>query len=193
MCVPTSRPALLKKGTKVMRSYAVIAWIALVAVVQGADGLQACGDKFLLVGRGVKFRQAYAAIYPASILIYAHPQPQGAAKAILDPKLQSGLKAAGHRITIAEDDKALTRTLESDRVDLVLTDVADADRIAKQAGTAPTHPNVLPVMFEPTKEEAKAVETRYNCKLTSSDRPDRYLSAIDDAMKVRVAERKKKP
>ena len=174
-----------------MRSYAVIAWIALVAVVQGADGVQACGDKFLLVGRGVKFRQAYAAIYPAAIVIYAQPN-QGAAKAILDPKLQSGLKSAGHHITVAEDDRALTRVLESDRVDLVLTDVADADRIAKQAGAAPTHPNVLPVMFEPTKEEAKAVETRYNCRLTSADRPDRYLSAIDDAMKVRVAERKKK-
>ena len=175
-----------------MRSYAVISWIALMAVVQGADGVQACGDKFLLVGRGVKFRQAYAAIYPASIILYAQPQQQSVAKAILDPRLQSGLKAAGHRITIAEDERALTHALESDRVDLVLTDVADAERIARQAGTAPTHPAVLPVMFEPSKEEAKAVEARYNCRLTSSDRPDRYLSAIDDAMKVRVAERKKK-
>jgi len=174
-----------------MRSYAVISWIVSMAIMQGADGVQACGDKFLLVGRGVKFRQAYAAIYPASIVIYAQPH-QSAAKAILDPKLQSGLKAAGHHITVAEDDRALTRMLESDRVDLVLTDIADADRIAKQAGAAPTHPNVLPVMFEPTKEEAKAVETRYSCRLTSSDRPDRYLSAIDDAMKIRVAERKKK-
>ena len=78
-------------------------------------------------------------------------------------------------------------------MDLVLTDAADADRIARQAGAAPTKPTVLPVMFEPTKEEAKAVEARYSCRLTSSDRADRYLSAIDDAMKVRVAERKKKP
>jgi hypothetical protein len=176
-----------------MRSYVVISWIALLAVVQGADGVQACGDKFLLVGRGVKFRQAYAAIYPASIVIYAHTQQQTVAKAILDPKLQFGLKAAGHRLTIAEDDRALTRVLESDRVDLVLTDAADADRIARQAVAAPTHPNVLPVMFEPTKEEARAVEARYNCRLTSGDRPDKYLSTIDDAMKVRVAERKKKP
>ena len=58
-------------------------------------------------------------------------------------------------------------------MDLVLTDVADAERIAKQAGAAPTHPTVLPVMFEPSKEEAKAVEARYNCRLTScgSSRP----------------------
>jgi len=176
-----------------MRTFAVIPWLVLVAVVQGADGVQACGDKFLLVGRGVKFRQAYAAIYPASIVVYTQPQQQrSVAKAILDPRLQSSLKTAGHKVTIAEDERALSRALESDPVDLVLTDVADADRIAKQAGTSPTRPTVLPVMFEPSKEEAKAVEARYNCRLTSADRPDRYLSAIDDAMKVRVIQRKKK-
>ena len=168
-----------------LRTYAVISWMALIAVWQGADGVQACGDKFLLVGRSVKFRQAYAAIYPASIVIYAHASRQNVAKAILDPRLQSSLKSAGHRLTIAEDDRALARAFESDRVDLVLADVADADRLAGQAVAAPTQPKVLPVMFEPIKEEAKAVEARYNCRLTSSDRPDRYLSTIDDAMKAR--------
>jgi len=167
-----------------MRTGVVILWVTLVALGQGADGVQACGDKFLLVGRGVKFRQAYAAIYPASIVVYAQPQ-HSAAKAIRDARLQSDLKAAGHRVTIAEDEKALTRALESDRIDLVLTDVADADRITKQADTSPTHPRVLPVMFEPTKEEAKSVEAKYSCRLTTSDRSDRYLSAIDDAMKAR--------
>lgn len=171
-----------------MRMCAVLSWVVLVAVVQ-ADGVQACGDKFLLVGRGVNFRQAYAAIYPASIVVYAQPEHRSAAKAILDPRLQASLKTAGHRVTIVEDERALARTLESDRVDLVLTDVADADRIARQADTSPTRPTVLPVMFEPSKEEAKAIEARYKCRLTNSDRPDRYLSAIDDAMKTR----KKKP
>src|SRR5215813_5000413 len=106
-----------------MRTFAVIPWLVLVAVVQGADGVQACGDKFLLVGRGVKFRQAYAAIYPASIVVYTQQQ-RSVAKAILDPRLQSSLKTAGHKVTIAEDERALSRALESDPVDLVLTDVA---------------------------------------------------------------------
>jgi hypothetical protein len=169
-----------------------LSWIVLVAIVQ-ADGVQACGDKFLLVGRGVKFRQAYAAIYPASIIVYAQPQQPSTAKAILDPRLHASLKAAGHHVTIAEDERALARLLDSDPVDLVLTDVADADRISKQAAAAPSRPAVLPVMFEPSKEEAKTIEARYSCRLTSSDRPDRYLSAIDDAMKTRVSQRKKKP
>jgi hypothetical protein len=167
-----------------MRACLATLLLAAVAVVQGADSLQACGDKFLLVGRGVKFRQAYAAIYPASIIVYAQPK-YSTAKAIRDQRLQADLKAAGHHVTIAEDERALARALETERIDLVLTDVTDAERIAKQADAAPTHPKVLPVMFEPSKEQAKEVESHYNCRLTASDKSDRYLSAIDDAMKSR--------
>jgi ABC-type amino acid transport substrate-binding protein len=95
-------------------------------------------------------------------------------------------------VSVVEDERALARALESDRIDIVLTDAADADQIAKQADAAAAKPRVLPVMFEPSKEEAKAIESRFQCRLTSTDRSDRYLAAIDDAMKVRVAQRKKK-
>jgi ABC-type amino acid transport substrate-binding protein len=152
---------------------------------------QACGDKFLLVGRGVSFRRAYAAVYPASIVVYAQPQ-RSAAKAIRDPRLQADLKMAGHRVLVVENDGALARALESDRVDLVLTDVADANRMSKQATESPSKPKVLPVMYEPTKAEEKEIEARYQCRLTSSDRADRYLVTIDNAMKARVDQKKKK-
>jgi hypothetical protein len=155
-----------------------------------ADSAQACGDKFLLLGRGVKYHRAYAAMYPASIVIYAVPQ-RNAAKAIRDPRLQNELKLAGHRVSVVETEAALTRALNAERVDLVLTDAADADATAQQGAASPSKPTVLPVMYEPTREQAKAIEARYQCRLKSSDRADRYLSTIDDAMKVR-ADRKKK-
>jgi ABC-type amino acid transport substrate-binding protein len=174
-----------------MRAYAPILMALGAVFLQETNGVQACGDKFLVVGRGVRFQRAYASIYPASIVVYAQSQ-RSPAKAIRDPRLQADLKAAGHRVLLVESDAALAKALESDRVDLVLTDVADADRIAKQADSAPAKPRVLPVMFEPTKEEAKAIETRYQCRLKSSDRADRYLAAIDDAMKARADQKKKK-
>ena len=170
-------------------------WSVLIAATTvvglASQTTKACGDKFLLVGRGVKFQRAYAAIYPASIIIYAQPQ-RHAAKAIRDPRLQTDLKLAGHRVLLVENDAALARALESDKVDLVLTDVADADRTSRQGAASPSRPTVLPVMYEPTREEAKAIESRYQCRLKSSDRADRYLVTIDDAMKARVAQRKKK-
>ena len=159
--------------------------------LQAQSPAQACGDKFLLVGRGVAYRRAYAAIYPASIVVYAEPR-RTAAKAIRDPRLQADLKMAGHRVLVVETDAALARALESGAVDLVLTDAADADRTSKQAVTSPSKPNVLPVMYEPTKAEAKEIETRYQCRLMSSDRADRYLVAIDNAMKTRMDQGKKK-
>jgi hypothetical protein len=174
-----------------MRSCGPILIAFAAVVLPNPDTAQACGDKFLLVGRGVSFHHAYAAIYPASIVVYAQPQ-RSAAKAIRDPRFQSDLKLAGHRVLFVENDAALARALESDRVDLILTDVADADRMSKQVATSSSAPAVLPVMYEPTKDEAKEVEARYHCQLKSSDRIDRYLSTIDDAMKARVDQKKKK-
>jgi len=167
--------------------------VLMVAAVflQDAGSAQACGDKFVLLGRGVKFQRAYAAIYPASIVIYAQPQ-RHAAKAIRDPRLQSDLKQAGHRVSLVETEAALVRALASERVDLVLTDVADADRTATEGASSPSKPIVLPVMYEPTKEEVKRIEARYQCRLKSSDKADRYLVTIDDAMKVRADQKKKR-
>ena len=172
-----------------MRAFSLI--LACCAAMLGTTGAaQACGDKFVLVGRGVAFRRAYAAVYPASIVLYAQPQ-RSIAKAIHDPRLQADLKLAGHSVVVVDNDAALARALQS-RVDLVLTDVADAERMSRQATASPSKPTVLPVMYEPTKAEAKEIEARYQCHLTASDRIDRYLVTIDTAMKARADQKKKK-
>jgi hypothetical protein len=159
------------------------------AVLHQQVAAQACGDKFLMVGRGARFHRAYAAIYPASIVIYSQAQ-RHAARAIRDPRLRADLKLAGHRVSLVEDDGALAQALAADRVDIVLTDAEDADRTSRQAAVASSKPAVLPVMYEPTGEEAREIEARYQCRLKGSDRVDRYLAAIDDAMKARVNQRK---
>jgi hypothetical protein len=171
---------------------ALIPIVALGAVfLQAETPAQACGDKFLLVGRGVAYRRAYAAIHPASIVVFAEAR-RTAARAIRDPRLQADLKMAGHRVLVVESEAALVKALESGAVDLVLTDATDADRTSRQATTAPSRPTVLPVMYEPTKAEAKEIETRYQCRLMSSDRADRYLVVIDNAMKTRIDQGRKK-
>lgn len=173
-----------------IRAGALAFFVSAIVLQAAAPSVEACGDKFLLVGRSARFRQAYAAIHPASIVVFAQPQ-RGSAKAIRDPRLQADLKAAGHRVSVVEDERALARTLESGGIDFVLTDAVDADRIATQVDNAPARPTVLPVMFEPTREEIKAIEAKYHCRLTASDRADRYLSTIDDLMKGRVSLKKK--
>jgi hypothetical protein len=174
-----------------MRAYRPVLVAVAAVCLHAADTVQACGDKFLMVGRGVKFQRAYAAIHPASIVIFAESQ-RNAAKAIREPRLQADLKLAGHRVELIESEAALARALASAKVDLVLTDAADADRVARQGAASASKPTVLPVMYQPTRDEAKAIEAMYHCRLNSSDRTDRYLATIDDAMKVRADQKKKR-
>ena len=159
-------------------------FLAMLVVQPVGANLQACGDKFLMIGKGAKFRQAYAAIYHASVIVFVQPG-RGAAKAIQDPRLLADLKQAGHRVSVVENERALSNALASDRVDVLLTDAADADRLAVQADSAPTRPRVLPVMLKPSKEEAKVIEARFQYLLTSGDRSLKYLSVIDETMKAR--------
>ena len=173
-----------------MRTHEAILAVAIM-LLQAANPAQACGDKFLLVGRGVEFHRAYAALYRASILIYTK-MPGDASKAIRDSRFQANLTQSGHRVLLVENDAALASALESGRVDLILTDVADAERLSRQASAAPSKPTVLPVMYRPTNAEAQTIEARYQCRLTSADRAERYLAAIDTAMKARADEKKKK-
>ena len=85
-----------------------------------------------------------------------------------------------------ENDTALARTLGSEGG-------SDSDRrptpkVVQGASAAPSKPTVLPVMYRPTSE-AQTIEARYQCRLTSDDRADRYLTAIDGAMKTRADEK----
>ena len=171
-----------------MRKGLVTLLSMVVTAMLGVEVIHACGDKFLLVGRGVRFQRAYAAIYPASILIYARPA-QGAATAIRDPRLQSSLKAAGHVLSTVDTQSGLERALTSGQYDLVLGDVADAAMLEAQAQTAPLRPTVLFVMYKPDKQEAEALKQKYNCPvLMASDKTEKYLMVIDDTMKARMKE-----
>ena len=167
-----------------MRKALIIALVMLASSIARPVTMHACGDKFLQVGRGAKFR-AYAAIYPASILVYAHGAP-GAAAAIRDRGLQASLKAAGHTLTMVEDERLLEQALTTDSFDLVLADVGDATSLERKVQSSPTKPTVLPVMYKPSKAEADALEKQLNCRLKASDRSDRFLTIIDDAMKART-------
>jgi hypothetical protein len=64
--------------------------------------------------------------------------------------------------------------------------------MSRQATSSPSKPTVLPVMYQPTRAEEKEIEARYQCRLTATDRVDRYLVTIDAAMKVRADQKKKK-
>src|SRR5262245_53047051 len=85
---------------------------------------QACGDKFLAVGRGAKFQRAYASVYPGKLLIYSRPSTDPKA-ALRDPQLHKVLRQAGHNVNVIEDWNLLEQALRGAQVDVVLVDVAE--------------------------------------------------------------------
>jgi hypothetical protein len=132
-----------------------------------------------LVGRGVDAHRAYAAIYPASIVIYAQPQGH-AAKAIRD-SAASGVSAlrtpcALWRMTCAG--------AHSSRIVSICCspDVADAERMVRQSAGA-SKPTVLPVMYsrrrKPGHRDPLSVPARRR-----SRRP--LPLRVDNAMKARA-------
>lgn len=143
---------------------------------------QACGDKFLMVGRGAKFQRAYASVYPGNLLIYARPSTDPKA-AIRDPQLHKALRQAGHTVSIIEDWTLLEQALKTVPVDVVLVDVAEAPKLQPIVAASVAHAQPMYVVFPSSK--SAAVQNDVICRLKSSDRPLKYLDEIENVMKAR--------
>ena len=149
--------------------------------------LDACGDKLLLVGRGLRFQRAYASLNPGHVLVYARAA-LGPNAAIRSTELHRALRQAGHSVSVIEDAGLLEQALLSTRVDVVLADVNEAHHVASLAAASATPPEVLFVAYPSTR--GSSPPSGVVCKLKPSDRVLKFLDAIEDAMKVRAAARR---
>lgn len=140
----------------------------------------ACGDKFLMVGRGAKFQRAYASVHPGKVLIYVRPSTNAKA-AIRDPQFHRALRQAGHSVSVIEDWSLLEQAVKTVPSDVILVDVAEAGRLQAVLAAAPTHPDALYVAFPSAVPPADVI-----CRLKSSDRPIRFLDEIENLMKARA-------
>ena len=157
--------------------------LLVLALVVGASALVpaalACGDKFLMVGRGAKFQRAYASVHPGKVLIYARPSTDAKA-AIRDPQLHKALRQAGHAVSVIEDWALLEVALRTAPTDVVLVDVAEAAKLRAAIAASPTPPDALFVAFPAAVPPADVI-----CRLKSSDKPIRFLDEVENAMKAR--------
>lgn len=170
-----------------MRRIAIPFLMTAGLVLLATPVADACGDKFLLVGRGLKFQRAYAAIYPANILLYVSP---GAARSSVmrDAKFQGALKSAGHQITVVENADVVKGAVQSGSFDIILAEISQATSLGTPADLAASKSIVLPVVVDkPTKAQVETCERLFpTCKLKASGKPLSFLEVIDSAMKVRV-------
>jgi hypothetical protein len=154
--------------------------VVFVLVTFSQLSLDACGDKFLIVGRLAHFSQVYAALYPGSIAIYTRDAARAADRT---KNLRKLLTRAGHRVSvIAASD--LPSMLQRGGIDIVIADSVEAREIDRQLTMAGSKPTPLYVRMAKDKAGGGTGTPAY--RLQQSDKGPRWLQVIDDAMQERV-------
>jgi hypothetical protein len=171
-------------------------WVALAGAVLApmAADLQACGDKLLVLGRGIRFQSRHTP-RAAAVLLYLPPVATG--QALTDPNLESALREAGHTVHAVTASDELREALRSGSYDVVLTNVTDASDLERARRDVPGTAVVLPAVYlmmpsghRPTKQQAKADEARagkdFGVVVQVPSRPGYYCAAVDKAMAMKL-------
>jgi hypothetical protein len=160
----------------------LVAVFSLCALLCGRVGLEACGDKFLIIGRALKYQKAYKAEHPASVVIYQNPASH-VGSVSKELQLEQLLTGAGHKVRVVSDPAMLEQVLRTSPPDLVLADGADIPRIEH---AVPTHTSmIVPVLYNPTREGRSAAERAYGVVLLAPGSSRHPLAVIDDALKLK--------
>ena len=139
----------------------------------------ACGDKLLVLHRGLRF-QDFAGSTVASILLYEPQSP--ASNAFNDGQLESTLVKAGHKLRRVGEQTQLDEAVKSGHYDLVLVALSDATAVEEALHGTPSPPVVVPVVHEASKAEAQQAKKHFRCMLKAPDKAGNYLNAIDRAL-----------
>ena len=135
-----------------------------------------CGDKFLVVGRGMRYGTAK---YPATILIYSHNNEQS-------KDLQSILKMAGHKLQTVSTETDLLSSVNATRYDIVLMDLNDAVMFEQKVETTKNKPAVVPVIYSETGAEVSNAVSKYDCILHGEKKNRNLVKVVDSVMEEKT-------
>jgi hypothetical protein len=139
------------------------------------NNISACGDKFLVAGRGILYERAYPAKHAASILIYTNQAEAG-------KNLANFLKKSGHKIQTAADQKSLFTNLETTKYDLVLLTLSDVAVLETRVTSSRSKPIVLPVIYNPKGTEPDTDKKENSCLLKYGGKNKNVIATIDQVM-----------
>jgi hypothetical protein len=153
--------------------------VAAVSLFVSAEGL-ACGDKFLVAGRGTRYQRPKNA-RAANVLIYANPA-SGLPAALQGVPVDTLLKREGHRSTTVATLDQLAAILAGGRFDVVLAASSVASAVEKLLGGAPDAPVMVAFCIKPTGTEAVVADASAPCTVKAPPKERSFLEAIDKAV-----------
>lgn len=161
--------------------------LALLMAGAATGDVLACGDKFLVPGRALRFELTPAARQQAAVLLYVNPAsalPAVFARLAIDP----ALRKAGYQPTVVTDLDGLDRTLQQRRWDVVLLDLADSTALrGVPAAAGASAPAVLAVALNPKGSDLAQAKKVYAAVLKSPTRSQSFVEAIDAVVATRHA------
>jgi hypothetical protein len=159
-----------------------LTWIlALLLVSASTSNGEACGDKFLRVGRGARYQRAYVAVHPATLLLLARP---GSTVAAALNELEPTLKRAGHKPVVLRDAAALPEALGGGRFNIVLGDIRDVPTVEKAVRASGVRVDVLPFLEQPTPQARASAQDDYHCVAEVPGKKADVLAKIDEIMEL---------
>lgn len=165
-----------------MRERTAIPALTILFLLMSAWPAGACGDKLLILGRGVRY-EVSPADYPARILLYVNPALLGS-EPYKEVQLQSVVDKANHSLKSVKSREDLAAELKTPRYDIVLVSFADAAVVEEMVRTSPSRPIVLPWVDKKNRVEKSRAEKQYHFFLTPGS-VQHFLSTVDRAMERR--------
>ncbi len=158
-----------------MRSINAVLIVILICFLSGSQAA-ACGDKFLVVGRGLRYDRAYPAKHPSSVVIYMED-------AKVSHQLELILKSSGHKVRSISDEAGLFSTLQSAKFDVVLIPLSHVAELGNRILITPGKPAVLPVTLKMSKEDENKEQ---QCILKINGKKRHPVEVIDQVMEARI-------
>jgi hypothetical protein len=169
-----------------------------MAVCQATIPLLACGDKLMMLGRGIRFQSKHTP-RAAAVLLYLPESATG--RPLTDPKLESALREAGHAVRAVTTPADLKSALSGGTYDVVLANVTDAPELERAQGVADRNAVVLPAIYLVTpgtqpvaKQQSKVDRDKASKEFTVivevPGRPGHYCHAVDQAMELKLKREK---
>jgi hypothetical protein len=164
----------------------VVLAIGAATTVLAASAGQACGDKLVPLGGGVRFEQIHLSRHPGRIILFLNPTSKLPA-ANDEFRLGAALQKAGHAVRTVASREELEAALQTGNPDLVLMDWSDVVQMQAELRTEAGSPPILPVLYRPTAEELLAAREHASCVAPAAKRKGRQtvVRSVEDLLERR--------
>lgn len=156
--------------------------LLVVGGLSTGTSLLACGDKFLVVGRGARFQRG--SVHP-TVLIYVPPSSALGGE-LRNLPVDKALSLSGYRLALAASAEELDQALAEKRPDVVLVDIADAPSVEKLSPGGSSGPAILPVLYKASRQEVSEARKTWGVALKAPASSDALLDAVDEAVELRA-------